>query len=116
MVGNVFSANITDKSVAFPSVTYTLNADGSGNREDPGADIVNDFNNQVYDPGMIKLNPGAYCCWTSFDAPSNITFNPGLDVIENGGMTINPARRSPRRRRAGQWPPRWRGRFRTLCR
>jgi hypothetical protein len=48
-----------------------------------------DFNNQVYNPGSVTLNPGVYCGWTNFNGSGTLTLNPGLYVIKGGGMTFN---------------------------
>jgi Flp pilus assembly protein TadG len=48
-----------------------------------------DFNNQVYDPGTVTLNPGVYCGSTNFNGSGTLMLNPGLYVIENGAMTFN---------------------------
>jgi Flp pilus assembly protein TadG len=47
------------------------------------------FNNQVYNPGTVTLNPGVYCGWTNFNGSGSLTLNPGLYVIQGGGMTFN---------------------------
>ena len=47
------------------------------------------FNNQVYNPGSVTLNPGVYCGWTNFNGSGTLTLNPGLYVIKGGGMTFN---------------------------
>ncbi|TIN21270.1 MAG: hypothetical protein E5Y31_21680 [Mesorhizobium sp.] len=47
------------------------------------------FNNQVYDPGNVTLQPGVYCGWTNFNGSGKLTLKPGLYVINNGGMTFN---------------------------
>lgn len=48
-----------------------------------------DYNNQVYNPGTVTLNPGVYCGWTNFNGSGSLTLNPGLYVIKNGGMVFN---------------------------
>ncbi len=48
-----------------------------------------DFNNQVYNPGNVTLNPGVYCGSTNFNGSGTATLNPGLYVINNGTMTFN---------------------------
>ncbi|CAN7392405.1 TadE/TadG family type IV pilus assembly protein [Mesorhizobium sp. LjRoot246] len=47
------------------------------------------FNNQVYDPGNVTLQPGVYCGWTNFNGSGKLTLKPGLYIINNGGMTFN---------------------------
>lgn len=48
-----------------------------------------DFNNQVYNPGNVTLQPGVYCGWTNFNGSGKLTLKPGLYIINNGGMTFN---------------------------
>jgi hypothetical protein len=48
-----------------------------------------DYNNQVYNPGNVTLQPGVYCGWTNFNGSGNLTFKPGLYIIKSGGMTFN---------------------------
>jgi Flp pilus assembly protein TadG len=47
------------------------------------------YNNQVYNPGSVTLSPGVYCGWTNFNGSGTLTLNPGLYVIQGGGMTFN---------------------------
>ncbi|MFD2053408.1 TadE/TadG family type IV pilus assembly protein [Mesorhizobium calcicola] len=47
------------------------------------------FNNQVFDPGNVTLQPGVYCGWTNFNGSGKLTLKPGLYVVNNGGMTFN---------------------------
>ncbi len=47
------------------------------------------YNNQVYNPGSVTLNPGTYCGWTNFNGSGTLTLNPGLYIIKDGGMTFN---------------------------
>jgi hypothetical protein len=48
-----------------------------------------DFNNKVYDPGNVTLQPGVYCGWTNFNGSGKLTLKSGLYVIKGGGMTFN---------------------------
>lgn len=47
------------------------------------------YNNQVYNPGSVTINPGVYCGWTNFNGSGTLTLNPGLYIIKSGGMTFN---------------------------
>lgn len=47
------------------------------------------FDNQVYNPGTVTLDPGVYCGWTNFNGSGTLVLNPGLYVIKNGGMIFN---------------------------
>jgi Flp pilus assembly protein TadG len=49
------------------------------------------FNNQVYNPGSVTINPGVYCGATNFNGSGTLTLNPGLYIVKNGSMTFNPA-------------------------
>jgi Flp pilus assembly protein TadG len=84
-------SNITKNGGANPPVTTSCAA-----ISDPFAGTLPsvsvgacDFNNQVYDPGNVTLNPGVYCGWTNFNGSGTLTLNPGLYVIKSGGMTFN---------------------------
>ncbi|MDB5618562.1 Tad domain-containing protein [Tardiphaga sp.] len=47
------------------------------------------FSNQVYNPGVVTLNPGVYCGSTNFNGSGTLTLNPGLYVIKSGAMIFN---------------------------
>lgn len=47
------------------------------------------YNNQVFNPGTVTINPGVYCGWTNFNGSGSLTLNPGLYIIKSGGMTFN---------------------------
>jgi Flp pilus assembly protein TadG len=47
------------------------------------------YNNQVYNPGSVTLDPGTYCGSTNFNGSGTLKLNPGLYVIKGGAMTFN---------------------------
>lgn len=76
---------------ALPPVETSCNA-----VSDPFADklpVVSagacNFNNQVYNPGSVTLNPGVYCGSTNFNGSGTLTLNPGLYVVKSGAMIFN---------------------------
>jgi hypothetical protein len=47
------------------------------------------YNNKVFDPGSVTLNPGVYCGSTNFNGNGTLTLNPGLYIVKGGAMTFN---------------------------
>jgi Flp pilus assembly protein TadG len=42
-----------------------------------------------YNGGNVTLSPGVYCGWYNFNNSPQVTFQPGLYVIKNGGWNVN---------------------------
>lgn len=45
--------------------------------------------NLNFNGGDVVLDPGVYCGWTNFNSAPNVTFNPGVYVIRDGGWNVN---------------------------
>jgi hypothetical protein len=39
--------------------------------------------------GTVTLYPGVYCGWFNFNGVTDVTFNPGVYVIRNGGWNVS---------------------------
>jgi len=49
-----------------------------------------DFNSGNYNSSHMTMSPGVYCGWHNFNnGGANVTFEPGLYVIRNGGWNVN---------------------------
>jgi Flp pilus assembly protein TadG len=45
--------------------------------------------NGNYNGGNVTLSPGVYCGWFNFNNAPNVTFAPGLYVIQSGGWNVS---------------------------
>jgi Flp pilus assembly protein TadG len=60
----------------------------AGNLPTPSSSSCN-YSNGNYNGGSTTLSPGVYCGWFNFNGTNNITFQPGVYVIKNGGWNVN---------------------------
>ncbi len=47
------------------------------------------YSNLNFNGGNVVLSPGVYCGWVNFNNAPNVTFNPGVYVIKQGGWNVN---------------------------
>jgi hypothetical protein len=60
----------------------------AGNLPTPSSSSC-DYSNGNYNGGSANLSPGVYCGWFNFNSAPNLTFQPGVYVIKNGGWNVD---------------------------
>lgn len=60
----------------------------AGNLPVPASSVCT-LSNGNYNGGNVTLSPGVYCGWFNFNNAPNVTFNPGLYVIQGGGWNVS---------------------------
>jgi Flp pilus assembly protein TadG len=82
-------SNVIQNSVSVPNLAL-----GCSTVSDPFAGVYAapsttcTVNGQNYS-GTVTLNPGVYCGWFNFNGVTDVTFNPGIYVIRNGGWNVS---------------------------
>lgn len=87
----VAGSSIIDNGGSHPNLVKsctTATDPFAGNLPTPSSSSCN-YSNGNYNGGSYTMSPGVYCGWFNFNGTNNLTFQPGVYVIKNGGWNVN---------------------------